>query len=181
VAKRKSVRAMLERLAPEALSTPDNALHTRQDLFGGHSSRVEEGFQQRLLVRLCKKGLLDSLVARPLRTRFYVVRDSSMVLDALTDDEALTRLIWQRPDAKDLAPETQSESEPESEPNSALVVNGGVSTEALAALASDSDEGLQATTLKLLAGMVDSLYYLRVKIEGIEKSLNQRFKGPNDD
>lgn len=176
VTKRKMVRAMLERLEPDTQSAPDRALHTRQELFGAYSSRAEEGFQQRCLARMCRLGLLDFLVAHPMRTRVYAVRDSSKVLDALTDDEALTRLIWHRPEVEVLveAPVEVPESAPSAPvpASSPGVVEDGAASFAGALSEFASTEGLQATTLKLLAGMVDSLYYLRLKIESIEQKID---------
>jgi len=168
VAKRRSVRAMLERLRPEGQDAVEDSLHTRQELFGKFSSRAEEGFHQRCLTRLCAMGVLDSLVAVPTRTRVYAVRDSSKVLDALTDDEALTRFIWHRPEVEALKKPLESEPQ-ESEPP---VTEGVHTASTLLEMASKSDEGVQAVTLKLLAGMVDSLYYLRIKIEGLEQKLD---------
>lgn len=178
VAKRKSVKAMLERLEPEVQDSPETALRTRQELFGGYASRAEEGFQQRCLRRMCEQGLLDSMVAVPTRTRVYAVRDSSKVLDALTDDEALTRLIWHRPGIEEVALSSSASEAPEaSEGSSVEVVDGGTVASALSDLAADSEEGLQAVTLKLLAGMVESLYYLRTKVESIERKLESLTQG----
>jgi hypothetical protein len=171
---------MLERLEPDTEALPENGLLTRQELFGGYSSRAEEGFQQRCLTRLCNLGVLDSLVAHPTRTRVYAVRDSSKVLDALTDDEALTRFIWHRPEAdilKDVPPESSPPEFSPPEVSGTGVVDGGSSASVLAELTASSDEGLEAMTLKLLAGMVDSLYYLRTKVESIEQKLDSLTQG----
>lgn len=178
VTKRKMVRAMLERLEPDTQSPPEQALHTRQELFGAYSSRAEEGFQQRCLARMCRLGLLDFLVAHPMRTRIYAVRDSSKVLDALTDDEALTRLIWHRPEVEVPVEAPEAVEAPESAPSAPVpssspgAVEDGAASFAGAMSEFAAAEGLQATTLKLLAGMVDSLYYLRLKIESIEQKID---------
>lgn len=179
--KRDSVRAMLEKLEMDVQTSPERSLLTRQELFGPVFDRSEEGFQQRCLSRMCKLGLLDSLVAHPTRTRVYAVRDSSKVLDALTDDEALTRLVWNRPDADLLVQDSElsmplpSSSAPTAPtaptPSAPEVLEGRTTTSVLTELANASGDDVQALTLKVLAGMVESLYYVRTKVESIEKKL----------
>lgn len=174
VLKRKAVRAMLERLEPEVQEPPELSLKSRQELFGKYSSRSEEGWHQRLLRRLCDLGMLDSLVTHPLRTRVYVVRDSAKVLDALTDDDALTRCIWRRED-------TTAQVQPALPPPEVVTTEVAPTEDAspsnsVAAMAASSEEDLPAITLKLLAGMVDSLYYLRLKVESIESKLDANTK-----
>lgn len=185
VQKRSSVRAMLERLEPDVKTlTADRSLLTRQELFGPVTSRTEEGFQQRCLRRMCEMRLLDTLVAYPTRTRVYAVRDSSKVLDALTDDEALTRVIWHRPEIDLSVPEPSASvpnpppsAPPEPAPSAPEVLEGRTTTSVLAELASASGDDVQALTLKVLAGMVESLYYLRTKVEDIDRKLDALSQG----
>lgn len=182
--KRDSVRAMLEQLEPDAQTSPDRSLLTRQELFGSVTDRSVEGFQQRCLIRMCKLGLLDSMVVYPTRTRVYALRDSSKVLDALTDDEALTRLIWHRPEADlvlpepELSPPTPAPSAPSAAASLAPeVLEGRTTSSVLTELANASGDDVQALTLKVLAGMVESLYYLRTKVEDIDKKLDALTQG----
>src|SRR4051812_38410218 len=80
--KRDSVRGVLEKLESDVQTSVERSLLTRQELFGPVTDRSEEGFQQRCLMRMCKLGILDSLIVHPTRARVYAVRDSSKVLDA---------------------------------------------------------------------------------------------------
>jgi hypothetical protein len=166
---------MLEFLEPDTRSDRPVDLWTRQDLFGEAPSAAEKGFQQRCLVRLCKLGVLDSLWGGTARMRFYALRDSVQALDALTDDEVLTRLIWVRAGAADFVsePETgHASGSPEVVSPAGSAEEHGSVEGTLTAMA-DSDAGLQGTVLRLLAGLVETLYYVRVKVEGIDARITR--------
>jgi hypothetical protein len=177
--RRRAVRGFLERMEPDTRSLLREDLWSRAELFGVDVSVADKGFQQRCLTRMCVLGVLDSLLVRQGSTsmRFYALKDSVKVLDALTDDEALTQLIWKRP-GMDLFNKSSSDEQSSLEnfvPVSASPVDGasGDTVQTLTDVAAASVNGLPELTLKLLAGLVESVYYLRVKIEGIEGGMKQ--------
>lgn len=178
--RRRAVRGFLERMEPDTRSLNREDLWSRQELFGYEANSSDRSFQARCLTRMCALRVLDSMLVRQgsTQSRLYVLRDSTKVLDALTDDEALTQLIWKRP-GMDLFDKTPAEESvldsfvPDSAPTLSKEDRGTAT--ALAGVASAS--GLPEMTLKLLAGLVETLYYVRVKVEGIEKKLEQLERG----
>jgi len=178
--RRRVVRGFLERMEPDTRSINREDLWSRQELFGHEASSSDRSFQARCLTRMCALRVLDSVLVRQGSTqaRLYALRDSVKVLDALTDDEALTQLIWKRP-GMDLFDKTPAEESvldtfvPDSA--STLSRDDRDTATTLAGVASAS--GLPEMTLKLLAGLVETLYYVRVKVEGIEKKLEQLERG----
>jgi hypothetical protein len=170
--RRKAIRGFLERMEPDTLSVNPLDLWTRQELFGIIATDTERSFQQRCLTRFVSLGVLDALVTRvgSANAKYYALKDSVRVLDALTDDDVLTSLIWQRYGVSDVSPKKATlqnfvpESAPAEEPDA---------EEALSEMAGSSDEGLQALTLKLLAGLVESLYYVRVKVDDMDNRMSR--------
>ena len=182
--RRASVKAMLVRFDAGTLSLPSNALKTRREVFGAPKDRSEEGFQCRFMTRLCELNVLDKLIAHPTRTNYYVVRDSSRVLRALKNEEELTQLIWQR-SSMDLGfDDTPVESatpmksdgfQASKSMDAASMVNALAEHEPQESEEPTTGE-IQATTLKVLAGMVDSLYYLRLKMEAMDSKMERLCK-----
>lgn len=174
--RRRAVRGFLERMEPDTRSIHREDLWCRPELFGPDSSTADRGFQQRCLTRMCALGVLDSVLVRQGSTqvRFYALKDSVKVLDALTDDETLTQLIWKR-HGMDLFAKPSSEESSGLEnfvPASASPIEEDT-IQTLTEVAAAATNGLPELTLKLLAGLVESMYYLRVKVEGIEGSMKQ--------
>jgi hypothetical protein len=155
---------MLQRLRAEAYSEDAaGALQSRADLFGkGDGTRSAEGFELRFLSRLCLLKVLDMLHGSG-RTNYFAVRNSPAVLRALEDDEVLSGLIWSN-QPSELPQPTEAVVQAEEmgpKPSS-------LEEEFREAV---SDDELKGATLKVLVGMVDSLYYLRSKVEAMDTKL----------
>lgn len=174
--RREAVRAMFQFVC-DALSRPGTdatALNwTRHELFGNNErleqSPTEKSFQTRILKRLRDLRLFALLPQTNPKQAHYRVLDPNKLLQALEDEDVLSAIIWERAQIAQME-EASSDSEMAS-PSTAVA-----STEHPLSPESNTEPSaaeIQGAMLKMLFGLVESMHYIRTRIENIEEKLNR--------